>query len=77
MAIAHEITKATQHFQEHVGDRDALERLEHFDSEMKKSGIIRPTVYGFPLPDMIRREPQPSTPSSFESSLAFGLSNQF
>lgn len=77
MAIAHEITKATRLFKEHVVDKEALERLENFNSEMKKSGIIRPTVYGIPLPDTIRHEPQPCTTSSFESSLAFGRSNQF
>lgn len=77
MAIAQELKKATRQFQEHVVDRDALKRLEHFDSEMKKSGIIRPTTYGFPLPDTIQRDFQPSQQSSFDHSCTGGLLNWF
>lgn len=77
MAIQEKLKKATHQFQEHVADKEALERLERFDSEMKKSGIIRPTTYGLPLPDTIQRDFQPFPSSAFDHPCTCELLNQF
>lgn len=75
MTVAQKVEKVAQDYPKQVVDKDSLKRLELFENEMKMSGLIRPTTYGFPLPDMSGRCPKGAVSTQWDTSCACEVLN--
>ncbi len=75
MTVAQRIEKVTRNYPKQATDKDGLKKLERFDDEMKRCGIIRPTTYGFPMPDTIGHRPKGECSTQWDISSAYGNLN--
>ena len=75
MRTSDAIKKIAKEYPSRVSNREAFEKLEQFDTQMKELGIIRETTYGLPLTDMFSGDERTKPLLAREFSLAYNTLN--
>jgi hypothetical protein len=75
MRTADAVRKIARDYPSQISNREAFEKLERFDTQMKELGIIRETTYGLPLTDMFSGDSRTQTLFARENALAYNTFN--